>query len=456
MNDDFNTPGALAVLFEMATDLNRTKSVATAALLRALGATLGVLQQSPQAFLQAGAALTEDEIQSRIAARAQAKKDQNFAESRSHPQGARGPRHHAEGRPRRHHLGEGLTWSAVPAGAAVPESARDVPGVLGRRLPSPGQARPGDEEADPQVRRRAAAEQRRRVHHAGALHRRAAGVHQVGAGRLAQAGRGRRRPRRRAAAARRRARAGARDAQGRRPVGAQGRVPERPGPPFQRRRRARGPVARHGRRGHHRGTGGHPRHRPLDGRDVPDLPSAASERASAGRSGPDPRNQRKLLQRRAGLARRGPRTGRRVGSVPLGRHVVSLAQPGSAATAEADAPLNEELTDDQTPFPGIRATDRRAGIEDRRAALRAERVGRRHLRGDRPPRQEEPAAHQGHLLQPAARGRSTRSPATRSARRRSTTPPRCSPSSRNCTATAASRTTPPSSAASRASTARPA
>ena len=81
MNDDFNTPGALAVLFEMVTDLNRTKSPATARLLRALGATLGVLQQSPQAFLQAGAALTDAEIQSRIEARAQAKKDRNFAES---------------------------------------------------------------------------------------------------------------------------------------------------------------------------------------------------------------------------------------------------------------------------------------------------------------------------------------------------------------------------------------
>jgi cysteinyl-tRNA synthetase len=80
MNDDFNTPGALAVLFEMATDLNRTSSLATAALLRALAATLGVLQQSPQAFLQAGAALTEAEIQSRIAARAQAKKSRDFAE----------------------------------------------------------------------------------------------------------------------------------------------------------------------------------------------------------------------------------------------------------------------------------------------------------------------------------------------------------------------------------------
>src|ERR1700753_1624782 len=43
--------------------------------------------------------------------------------------------------------------------------------------------------------------------------------------------------------------------QGRRPLGAQGGVPERPGPPFQRRGRARRPVAWHGRRGDHRGTG---------------------------------------------------------------------------------------------------------------------------------------------------------------------------------------------------------
>jgi cysteinyl-tRNA synthetase len=81
MNDDFNTPGALAVLFDLASELNRTRSADTAALLRALGGTLGVLQQSPQAFLQAGAALTEAEIQSRIEARAQAKKDRNFIES---------------------------------------------------------------------------------------------------------------------------------------------------------------------------------------------------------------------------------------------------------------------------------------------------------------------------------------------------------------------------------------
>jgi cysteinyl-tRNA synthetase len=81
MNDDFNTPGALAVLFDLASEVNRTRDVAAATLLRALGATLGVLQQSPQAYLQAGAALSEADIQARIEARAQAKRERNFAES---------------------------------------------------------------------------------------------------------------------------------------------------------------------------------------------------------------------------------------------------------------------------------------------------------------------------------------------------------------------------------------
>ena len=79
MNDDFNTPAALAALFDLAGEVNRTKSVDAAALLRALGATLGVLQQAPQVFLQAGAALTDEEIQHRIEARAAAKKARDFA-----------------------------------------------------------------------------------------------------------------------------------------------------------------------------------------------------------------------------------------------------------------------------------------------------------------------------------------------------------------------------------------
>ena len=82
--DDFNTPGALAVLFDLANDLNRSRAPATAALLRALAGTLGVLQQAPRAFLQAalgGGGLDEATIQAQIAARAAAKAAKNFAEA---------------------------------------------------------------------------------------------------------------------------------------------------------------------------------------------------------------------------------------------------------------------------------------------------------------------------------------------------------------------------------------
>jgi cysteinyl-tRNA synthetase len=79
MNDDFNTPVAVAVLFELASELNRTRSVATAALLKGLADTLGVLQQSPRAYLQAGNTLDEASIAERIAARAAAKQARDFA-----------------------------------------------------------------------------------------------------------------------------------------------------------------------------------------------------------------------------------------------------------------------------------------------------------------------------------------------------------------------------------------
>jgi len=85
MDDDFNTPGALAVLFELANACNRSGSAETAALLRALAGTLGVLQQVPRSFLQAGpaAATTLDDaaIAGQIAARAAAKAAKNFAEA---------------------------------------------------------------------------------------------------------------------------------------------------------------------------------------------------------------------------------------------------------------------------------------------------------------------------------------------------------------------------------------
>lgn len=52
MDEDFGTPEAVAVLFELAGEVNRSKDPAIAGLLKALGGTLGLLQQDPPAFLQ--------------------------------------------------------------------------------------------------------------------------------------------------------------------------------------------------------------------------------------------------------------------------------------------------------------------------------------------------------------------------------------------------------------------
>ncbi|WP_373183637.1 cysteine--tRNA ligase [Halomonas campaniensis] len=88
MDDDFNTPEALSVLFDLARELNRAKkespeqAPALAAELRRLGGILGLLQQDPATFLQGGASdlpLSEEEIQERIDARAAAKKARDFA-----------------------------------------------------------------------------------------------------------------------------------------------------------------------------------------------------------------------------------------------------------------------------------------------------------------------------------------------------------------------------------------
>ncbi|MBK1688875.1 cysteine--tRNA ligase [Rubrivivax gelatinosus] len=81
MDDDFNTPGALAVLFELANELNRSRDAATAKLLVSLGAVLGILQQAPRAFLQAGAGVDDAEIQRQIEARAAAKRERRFADA---------------------------------------------------------------------------------------------------------------------------------------------------------------------------------------------------------------------------------------------------------------------------------------------------------------------------------------------------------------------------------------
>jgi cysteinyl-tRNA synthetase len=86
MDDDFNTPEALAVLHEIATELNRSRSAEDAGLLKALGAVLGLLQQPPLEFLQGRVAekfreFTDALIQQQIDARNAARKAKNFTEA---------------------------------------------------------------------------------------------------------------------------------------------------------------------------------------------------------------------------------------------------------------------------------------------------------------------------------------------------------------------------------------
>ena len=81
MNEDFNTPLALAALFDLTGELNRTRSPRTAVLLRALGAILGVLQLMPRSYLQGGNAVDEHAIQALIAARTRAKQERDFTEA---------------------------------------------------------------------------------------------------------------------------------------------------------------------------------------------------------------------------------------------------------------------------------------------------------------------------------------------------------------------------------------
>lgn len=81
MDEDFGTPEAIAVLFDLAGEVNRTASAETAGLLKALAGTLGLLQGDPQQFLQAGSALDDAAIQLLIAQRAAAKAAKNFGEA---------------------------------------------------------------------------------------------------------------------------------------------------------------------------------------------------------------------------------------------------------------------------------------------------------------------------------------------------------------------------------------
>jgi cysteinyl-tRNA synthetase len=81
MDEDFGTPEAMAVLFDLASELNRSRDPRLAGLMRALGGTLGILQGDAQAFLQAGVSLDESAIAEQIARRVAAKQARDFAEA---------------------------------------------------------------------------------------------------------------------------------------------------------------------------------------------------------------------------------------------------------------------------------------------------------------------------------------------------------------------------------------
>ncbi|MBU6466627.1 MAG: cysteine--tRNA ligase [Burkholderiales bacterium] len=81
MDEDFGTPEAVAVLFDLAGEVNRSRSPQAAGLLKALGGCLGLLQGVPAAFLQAGGQHAGTDIDAQIAARAAAKAARDFAEA---------------------------------------------------------------------------------------------------------------------------------------------------------------------------------------------------------------------------------------------------------------------------------------------------------------------------------------------------------------------------------------
>ena len=84
LNEDFDSHGAIAVLFELAGEVNRQRNAKLSALLKALGGVIGLLEREPVVYLQGGvgeAGLDEAAIDQMIADRATAKKGKNFAEA---------------------------------------------------------------------------------------------------------------------------------------------------------------------------------------------------------------------------------------------------------------------------------------------------------------------------------------------------------------------------------------
>jgi cysteinyl-tRNA synthetase len=85
MNDDFNTPLAISVLFELAKEINLTKQVIYAIGLIDLAGSIGLLPSAPQDYLQSNksseVSLDDEQVKKMIVDRAVARNNKNFSEA---------------------------------------------------------------------------------------------------------------------------------------------------------------------------------------------------------------------------------------------------------------------------------------------------------------------------------------------------------------------------------------
>ncbi len=88
MNDDFNTPEAIAILFNLSSEINKSQKLQDANLLKSLASILGLLQQEPQKYLQQSLVVSDkeerfsgSEINLLINQRLEAKKNRDFGQA---------------------------------------------------------------------------------------------------------------------------------------------------------------------------------------------------------------------------------------------------------------------------------------------------------------------------------------------------------------------------------------